>query len=47
MTPQAHRVLSFPPRLERCPTCERRDRLFAALILLVFVAVFVRPAVWP
>ena len=40
MTPMAHRVAPCPG----CATCERnvrRERLIAALVLLVFVAVFV------
>jgi hypothetical protein len=42
MTPMAHRVSPCPG----CATCEpRRDRLLAALVLLVFVAVFVAPVV--
>ena len=41
MTPMVHRVASFPPRLERCPTCDRRERLFALAVIAVFVAVFV------
>jgi hypothetical protein len=37
MTPQAHRISPCPG----CATCRpRRDRLLAALILLVFVLVF-------
>ena len=42
MTPMAHRVSPCPG----CATCrrdERRDRVWAALVLLVFVAVFAIP----
>ena len=43
---QAHRI---PPCGGSCATCRRsarRDRLLAALVIVVFVAVFVIPAVW-
>jgi hypothetical protein len=43
---QAHRA---PARRYPCPGCatcrQRRDRVLAALVLLVFVAVFVAPVV--
>ena len=42
MTPMAHRASPCPG----CATCrrdERRDRVWAALVLLVFVAVFAIP----
>ena len=39
MTPMAHRRASSPV----CATCQRRDRMLAALVIVVFVAVFVLP----
>ena len=37
MTHTAHRRASSPV----CATCQRRDRMLAALVIVVFVAVFV------
>ena len=39
MTRMAHRRSSSPV----CGTCQRRDRMLAALVIVVFVAVFVIP----
>ncbi len=44
MTPMAHRLPPCGP--DRCATCrrqERSDRLLAALVIVVFVLVFVIP----
>ena len=44
MTPMAHRLPPCGPNL--CATCrrdERRDRVWAALVIVVFVAVFALP----